>query len=254
MLDLGDRAEGVAGTVDEERRGAQVGKMPRALLLRLARRMQRVGEQEQTSDEAGVWLGKLGAEDGALASAVGVAGEEDFAGLRLVTIKIPVSRRFPPNENRVGWATRRDLAWRIPRSRKNGETWGTPDLCDYLPERGDGVFQAGAVAGGVGGAGRAEGSGLTIGQIAAQDGEPGGAEGFGKSNEQGSLGVRASAVGKDDGVAVGRVGEMEEAADVGLDGGVGECADGSFGQGMILTCSGCPRFIFSLPRIPWAPK
>lgn len=75
-LKFGDGAEGVACAVDEERGRAQVGKMLRALLLGAARRMERVGEQQEGRGQ--VWL--LGAEHAGLASAIGVASEVDAAG------------------------------------------------------------------------------------------------------------------------------------------------------------------------------
>jgi len=124
-----------------------------ALLLGLARRMQRVGEQEEGGNWLGVFCG-LGAEHAGLASAIGVAAEEEAAG-------------------------------------------------NYFFQGGERVLQAGAVAGGVAGAGRAEGSRLAIGEIAAQDGESGGGESFGEGDEQRGLRVGTGAVGEDEGVSVG---------------------------------------------------
>src|SRR5580698_9806834 len=113
--------------------------MLRALLLGFAWRVEWVGEQEQAGDRFSLLFlfGEFGAEHAALASAIGVAAEKDLSrALRLVRIKIP--------------------------------TYG------FL-QNSDGVFQAGAVAGSVGGA---EGSRLTIGQVAAEDGESVGTEDF----------------------------------------------------------------------------
>jgi len=54
--------------------------MLRALLLGLARRMQRVGQQEQTGDEAGL----LGTEHAGLTASVGVTAEINLPGIRLL--------------------------------------------------------------------------------------------------------------------------------------------------------------------------
>ena len=75
LLQLGDRAEGVARTRHEQRWRAQVGEVLGALLLGLARGMERVGEQEQRGDQARLF----GAEHAGLASAVGVTAEKNFA-------------------------------------------------------------------------------------------------------------------------------------------------------------------------------
>jgi len=48
------------------------------------------------------------------------------------------------------------------------------------------------------------------------------------------LGVRARAVSEDETAAVVSGGKMEEAADVGIDRVIGECADGGVRQALIL--------------------
>src|SRR5580765_1800640 len=98
--------------------------MLRALLFGTARRMQRVGQQEQARDQ--VWL--FGAEHAGLASAVRMAAEEN-AGL------------FVPGRAK------------IPTSPKVREEWGTQGSFN----RCDGVLQTGTVASGVTGARWAEG-------------------------------------------------------------------------------------------------
>ena len=202
------------------------GQMLGALLLGLARGMQRIGEQQQAGDEIGGLVGELGAEHAGLASAIGMAGEEDvFVLFRLGRIKTPtLSQR-----TRQGWG---NLCVSIPTSPKTGETWGTL-VC---VERGDCVLQAGSVAGCVAGTGRAIGSGLAVRKIAAQDGESGGGESLGQSNEQRGLGVRAGAVGEDERIAVRSFRRVEESANWRIDGVDGEGADGGFGQGLILNC------------------
>jgi len=97
----------------------------------------------------------------------------------------------------------------------------------------DGILQAGAVAGGVAGAGRAPVSHLPIGQIAAQDGESGGGESLGQGDEQRSLRVRARAMGEDEAVAVGRFRNMQEATD-GFRAVLDKFADRRLGQEIIV--------------------
>jgi len=70
------RAEGVAGAVDEERRRAELREVGGPSLGRAPGRMERVGEQEQRVRQPGL----LGREDAGLAPAVGVAAQEDAAG------------------------------------------------------------------------------------------------------------------------------------------------------------------------------
>lgn len=180
-LEFGDGAEGIAGAVDEERGCAQVWEMLRALLLGAARRMQRVGEQQEGGGE--VWL--FGAEHARLAPAIGVASEED--------------------------ATGRELFYS---SDCSGET--------------------GTVAGGVSGAGRAEGPHLTKGQVTAQHGEAGGGKSFGQRTKERGLCICAGAMGEDQAVAVGIFREVQESADGGIGGWVEKFAYGYFGQGMIV--------------------
>src|SRR5437660_3859658 len=111
--------------------------MLRALLLGTARGMERVGEQQETGNQ--VWF--FGAEHAGLASAVGMAAEKNAGLFLLVRAKIPTSLRVR-------------------------EKWGAQTVF----QRSDRVFQAGTIAGGVAGAGWAEGSCLAVGQIAAEDG------------------------------------------------------------------------------------
>ena len=53
LAEILDRAEGVLCAVNEERGRAEVGEVAGALLLRLAGRVQRVGEQQQAVGGAG---------------------------------------------------------------------------------------------------------------------------------------------------------------------------------------------------------
>lgn len=68
-LEFFDRAERIAAAVNEEGRRTQVGKMLCALLFGTARRMERVGEQEQARRQ----IGFFGAEHARLAATIGVA-------------------------------------------------------------------------------------------------------------------------------------------------------------------------------------
>ena len=161
-LELFDRAEGVAGSMDEERGRAQVGEMLRALLFGASRRMKRVGQQKEPCCQVGLF----GAEHAGLATSVGVTAEVEAAFI------------MPDN---------------IPTSGKTIEKWGAQDFFD----RGDGVLQARAVARGVSRAGRAKGTSLTKRQIAPQDGKSVGRKPFGQRVEQRGLGIAARAVGQD---------------------------------------------------------
>jgi hypothetical protein len=152
-----------------------------ALLLGLARGMERVGEQEERGDQ--VWL--FSTEHAGLASAIGMTAQEEAAG--------------------------------------NHSSYG-----------GEGVLQTGAVARGVTGAGWAEGPGLAIGKIAAQDGEAIRAESFGQGYEERGLCIRAGSVRKDQAVAVGSLRREEVTADSGFGGVIGEIAGGGRGQDIIL--------------------
>ena len=70
-----DAAERIARAMNEQARRAQAGQMLNTKLLRFARRMQRIREKQECGDE----IGLVGAEDGGLASSVGVSAEEDFS-------------------------------------------------------------------------------------------------------------------------------------------------------------------------------
>ena len=75
---------------------------------------------------------------------------------------------------------------------------------------GDGILQSGAVALGVAGAGRTEGSILTIGQIAAQHDEASGGKSFRQRDQQRSRRVGSGAVGENEGLAVGSFGRCRK--------------------------------------------
>ena len=79
-FDFGQGAEGVARAMDEESGGFDGREVSGARLLRLLRRVKRVGEKEKAIDEAGLGRCEFGGEDGGLATAVGVSTEEDAAG------------------------------------------------------------------------------------------------------------------------------------------------------------------------------
>ena len=67
----------------------------------------------------------------------------------------------------------------------------------HLPHCGDGILQAGAIAGGVGGAGRAVGSGLAVRQVAAQNGESVRSESLCERDQQRGLSVGTGAMRQD---------------------------------------------------------
>jgi len=203
-LNFFNRSEWIACALDKQRRCAQVGEMLRALLFGTARGMQRVGQQEQARDQ--VWL--LGAEHTGLAAAVRVPAEEKSSFFVLVRAKISTS----PNVR---------------------EKWGTQGCF----QRCDGVLQTGTVAGGVAGAGWAQGSRLAIRQITAKHGEAFIGECIRQGAEQRGLGVATGAVGQNEAVAIGCFGDVQESHGVGFNGVVSEFADG-VGQGMILNPGG----------------
>jgi hypothetical protein len=68
-----ESAEAVAGTGDEERRRFEARKVLGPELVGAARRVERVGEQEQSVNQS--WLG--GGEHGGLASTIRVSAEEE---------------------------------------------------------------------------------------------------------------------------------------------------------------------------------
>jgi len=98
----------------------------------------------------------------------------------------------------------------------------------------DRVFQAGAVAGGVAGTGRAEWPRLPVRQVAAEHGKAGCGEGLGEGDQQRSLGVAAGAVGQHQGVLIGSFGNVKKSANMGIDGAVDAFEDRGCGQGIIL--------------------
>jgi len=120
----------------------------------------------------------------------------------------------------------------VPAEENLPRTW-TRKIHQFL-QCGDGIRQTGAVAGGVAGAGRAEGSRLAVGQIAAEHRVACVGERFGQGAEQWGLGVASRAVRQDHSVAIGRCRDVEKSADRRIDRGVGDLADGGFGQGIIL--------------------
>ena len=75
-FDFGDGAESVARAGNEERRRLEAREMGGSQFLRALRRMEWVGEQEKSLNEAGF----VGGEHGRLPAAVGMAAEEDTAG------------------------------------------------------------------------------------------------------------------------------------------------------------------------------
>jgi hypothetical protein len=88
---------------------------------------------------------------------------------------------------------------KIPTSGNIGLKWGTHKLLEAA-HRG---FQAGSVAGGVGWARWAEGSGLAIGQIAAEHCDSGCGESLGQGKEQWGLCVASGTVRQDQPIAGG---------------------------------------------------
>ncbi len=213
VFEFDDSSERIARSGNEERGSVQAGKMLGALLLRTARRVQWIGEQKQAGGEVTF----LGAEHTSLTASVGVAGEEDSP--------------FPPNERRVGRGIL--FLFTTPtlsqRRRQSWGGWGNLILLKIrvrsFSDCGDGVFQSGAVAGGVAGTGRAKGSHLAIGQVAAQDGEPGGAESLGQRDQQRSLRAAARTVREDEAAAVGGFRNMQESADGRVDRAIVKLAD-----------------------------
>lgn len=57
--DFFDRAEGIAGAVDEERWRVELRKVPGAELIGFARRMERVGEEEKRVGQGGTGRGRF---------------------------------------------------------------------------------------------------------------------------------------------------------------------------------------------------
>ena len=119
---------------------------------------------------------------------------------------------------------------RIPTSRKRREKWGTQDLF----HRRYGVFQSGAVAGCIAGAGRAVGSDLPVWQITAEHGKSDVRKGFGKRDQQRRICVRACAVREDEPPAGWGFGEMQPSSNFGIEGVVDKLADGCAEQAYIL--------------------
>jgi len=71
-----DRAERIAGTVDEDGWHAQMGKMLRPRLRWLSRRVQGIGEQQQSARH----LRRICCEHRGLSSAIGSPAKEYFSG------------------------------------------------------------------------------------------------------------------------------------------------------------------------------
>jgi len=160
-----------------------------ALLFGLAGRVKGIGEKQEPGDQC--WL--FGAEHAGLASAIGVAAEEDRA-----------------------------------------VSWGIPCITHNFLYGCDCIFQAGAVAGAVGGAGRAEGSVLAVGEIAAEDGESAVGESIREGAEKRGLSVASGTVSEDERAGIGSFGRVQKADNVGVYGAVGEFADGELGHENIL--------------------
>ena len=75
-LHFRDGAKWIASPVKKKRRRPQLTKVLRAELFEFARRMQRVGEQQQHVGEAGMFRG----QHARLAAAVGMASQDQRAG------------------------------------------------------------------------------------------------------------------------------------------------------------------------------
>jgi hypothetical protein len=75
-LHFGDGAERVAGPMEKQRGCPQLIEMLRAELVRLARRMERVGEEQKRVGDAGCF----GGENTRLAGAVGMTSEDNGPG------------------------------------------------------------------------------------------------------------------------------------------------------------------------------
>jgi len=88
LLDLWDRAEGIAGTFNKEGRRVKMEKVLRAKLIGLSRRMQRIRQQEEAGSQSRSFvrgfLRNLGTEHAGLPSAVGVAAEKYAAGREIL--------------------------------------------------------------------------------------------------------------------------------------------------------------------------
>lgn len=171
LLQFFNRSERIARAVDEQRRRVQTWQMLRALLLGFARRVQGIGEQQQSRGNFRIF----GAQHARLAAAIRVAAEKN-------------------------------MAW------------------NFLPERGDRILQSFAVVRGIARPGGSPGSRLPKGQIAAQHGESRGAKRFSHGDQQWSLRIPAGAVSQNQAVAVavGRLGNVEESANVGFEGVIDE--------------------------------
>ena len=206
-----NRPEGIAGALNEQRWRSQVWEMLRPLLLGPARRMQRIGQQQQSRNQVWGVMGKLGAEHAGLASAIGVSAEID------------VSRRF------AAFVPRRVI--RVPTlSRQRTPGWGI----HHSPECGNRVLQAGAVARGVARSRWPEGSRLAKGKIAAEHAEPGFGEGVSQCAGPWGLCTAACAVCQDKAAPVGCLGDVQKSADWRIHAVVGKFADGDVGQDNIL--------------------
>ncbi len=211
LFDLCNRSERIARAVHKQRRRVQTRQMLCALLLGTSRRMQRIGQQQQSRDEIRLLFRKFCAQHAGLASTVGVSTEKDLA--------------FPPNENRVGWATL--VVLKIPiLSQRTRQGWGNQRFL----YGGNCIPQPGTITSSIAGAGRSERSHLPIRQVAAQHGESARAESFGQRDQQRRLRIRSSTVRQNEPVAVGRFGRVHEAANRRIDGPVSKFADKIFRQ------------------------
>ena len=106
--------------------------------------------------------------------------------------------------------------------------------CNQFSHGRDCILQAGAIAGGIAGPGRAEGSGLAIGQVTAKCGESGCRESFGQSGKQRGFGIRACAVREDEDVLVWSFRDVEKSDYMRVDGAVDELENGGLRQALIL--------------------
>lgn len=142
-------------------------------------------------------IGFFGAEHARLAAAVGVTAKEDLSTLIPVFAK---SRRF----------------------------------VHHLLHRGYCVSEAGAVAGGVAGAGRPKGSCLTKREIASEDREASSGKRVGQDAKQPGLRISSRAMGQDQCIAIGGFGSMQKTAHFRIGRFLDELRDGDFRQATIL--------------------
>ena len=136
---------------------------------------------------------------------------------------------------------------RIPTSGKIGQKWGTHDFLDRI----NGILQAGAVAGGVAGAGRPKRSCLTKREIASEDREASFGKRVGQDAKHRGLRISTRAMGQDQCIPVGRFGSVQETAYFRIGRFLDELRDGDFRQATIL--NGEPTRNMCNGRSPYRP-